>query len=65
MGSVNVFTYLKDKKYIEVTPDAAAPATLIKAVDVDNDEKLISVCENWLEAFGITDKEFHIDKRIK
>ena len=60
-----VFTYMKDKKFIEVTPGEAAPVTMIKAADVDSDETLISTCENWLKAFGIADAEMHVDKRIK
>lgn len=56
------FTYFQ--KYIKVEiKDTAMPVTMIKCEDSSN-EAVLKTCQSWLDAFGLTDKEYTVSIRL-
>lgn len=50
------------KKYITVSADELPP-TIIKCESGSN-EMVLSTCENWLKALGLSEREYQVSVRL-
>ena len=51
------------KKYITVVVEGL-PSTVIKCEDTSNDA-ILKICQEWINALGLKDREWHVDVRLK
>ena len=56
------FTLEVGKNYINVTSENL-PATLIKYSGNSNEE-VLKTCQDWLDALGLENVEYHVDIRL-
>lgn len=59
------FTYNPEKKsFIEVNNSTGNnPPTMIKVEDTSN-EGILKTCQNWLDAFGLTQCEYRVNVQL-
>ena len=56
--------FVKDGKFIYLTIDGTElPQTAIKCPSNENDE-VLKTCQAWLDAMGLTDREYQVSVRI-
>lgn len=51
------------KKAIEVCVEGL-PSTKIKCDEASN-EAVLKVCQDWIKALGLEDREWHVDVRLR
>ena len=62
------FTYnaVTRKNFIEVKVDEneTMPATMIKTVEDADNETILKACQDWLDAMGLSDREYRVNVQL-